>query len=428
MPEFPDGTTISGSDPHNGCNGAFQQDRTSVESRGMKRPFTRTLGGFGALTILTGIAAYGWHTIQGKAAIGPQPAPPPPTVMVSHPLAKPIVDWKEFSGRFEPIASIEIRARVSGYLQSINFEDGQIVEAGTLLFVIDPRPFQTAAANAEAQVASARAQVELANLELQRAEQLVERAVVSRSTHDQRIQQKRAADAALQTAEAALQRARLDLEFTEIRAPVTGRVSNRRTDVGSLVSGESTLLTTIVALDPIYFVFDMSERDFVDYERALKSGRLRSLRDKGVTVWARLPDDDGWPYQGEMNFVDNRLDLGSGTIRVRARMSNPDLFITPGLFGRIRLPSSDEYEALLIPETALLTDQADRIVLTVGDDNVLKASAVELGPSQPGGLRVVRAGLRPSDRIVINGLLRARAGARVTPQTGQIAQQSRSAS
>jgi RND family efflux transporter MFP subunit len=277
-------------------------------------------------------------------------------------------------------------------------------------------------------LASARAQVDLANLELQRAEQLVGSSIVSRSTHDQRTQQKRAADAAFRTAEAALQRARLDLEFTEIRAPVTGRLSNRRFDVGSLITGGDTLLTTIVKLDPIYFIFDMSERDFVVYQRALQSGKLRSIRDNGMTVWARLPDDDGWPYQGTVNFVDNRLEPGSGTIRVRAILPNRDLFITPGQFGRIRLPSSDEYEALLIPETALLTDQGDRIVLTLGDDNVLKASVVRLGPSEPGGLRVVRDGLQPTDRIVINGLLRARAGAKVTPQTGQIAQQSQSAS
>lgn len=391
----------------------------------MKRTFVRALCGIAATTLVLGLSMYGWRTMESKAAIGPQPAvPAPPTVMVAQPLMKRIVDWSEFSGRFEPTASIEIRARVSGHLQSVNFEDGQIVEAGRALFVIDPRPYQTAVAGAEAQLASARAQVELANLELARAEQLIGNATVSRATYDQRIQQKRAADAALQTAEATLQRARLDLEFTEIKAPVAGRVSNRRVDPGSLVSGESTLLTTIVALDPIYFVFDMSERDFVDYERAVNSGTLRSMRDKGVTVWARLTDDDQWPYQGTMNFVDNRIEPGTGTIRVRAVLSNPGLSITPGQFGRIRIPSSQEYEALLIPETALGTDQADRVVLTVGDGNVLKSSVVRLGPSQPGGLRVVREGLRPTDQIVTNGLLRARAGAKVTPKAEQIAQQS----
>ena len=372
-----------------------------------------------------GLALYGWRTMESKAAISPQAVvPAPPTVMVAQPLMKRIVDWSEYSGHFEPTASVEIRARVSGHLQSVNFKDGQIVEAGQTLFVIDPRPYQTAAAQAEAGLASARAQVELANLELARAEQLIGSATVSRATYDQRIQQKRAADAAAQTAEAALQRARLDLEFTEIKAPVAGRVSNRRVDPGSLVSGESTLLTTIVRLDPIYFVFDMSERDFVAYERAVKSGNLRSMRDTGVTVWARLTDDNQWPYQGTMNFVDNRIEAGTGTIRVRAILPNRDLFVTPGQFGRIRLPSSQEYDALLIPETALLTDQADRVVLTLGDGNVLKSSVVRLGPSQPGGLRVIRDGLQPTDQIVTNGLLRARAGVKVTPRAEQIAQQS----
>ncbi|MDQ8729293.1 efflux RND transporter periplasmic adaptor subunit [Bradyrhizobium sp. LHD-71] len=393
----------------------------------MKRLVTRAIGAGGALAVLGALWIYSSRGTESNAAVG-QPPSTPPTVMVAQPLSKSIVDWNEFSGRFEPSASIEIRARVSGYLQSINFEDGQLVEMGQPLFVIDPRPYRAAVAEAEARLSSARAQVDLANLELQRAEQLVGSAAVSRATYDQRNQQKRAADAAFETAEAALQRARLDLEFTEIKAPVTGRVSNRRVDPGSLVAGGDTLLTTIVRLDPIYFVFDMSERDFVAYERAMKSGKLRSIRDKGTPVWARLPDDDGWPYQGTMNFVDNRLELGSGTIRVRAVLPNRDSFITPGQFGRIRLPSSDEYDGILIPETALLTDQGERIVLTVGDDNVVKTKTVQLGPSQPGGLRVVREGLRPTDRIVINGLLRARAGAKVTPQAGAIAQQSQSAS
>ena len=391
----------------------------------MKRLSTRTLCGIGAIALMLGLAGYGWRTLETNAAINPLAAvPAPPIVMVAQPLMRRIVDWSEFSGYFEPTAGVEIRARVSGYLQSVNFEDGQIVEAGHTLFVIDPRPYQTAAAQAEAGLASARAQVELANLELARAQQLVGSATVSRATYDQRIQQKRAADAAAQTAEATLQRTRLDLEFTEIKAPVGGRVSNRRADAGSLVSGETTLLTTIVRLDPIYFVFDMSERDFVAYERAVKSGNLRSMRDTGVTVWARLTGDDQWPYQGTMNFVDNRIEAGTGTIRVRAILPNRDFFVTPGQFGRIRLPSSEEYDALLIPETALLTDQTDRVVLTVGDGNVLKSSVVRLGPNQPGGLRVVRDGLQPTDQIVTNGLLRARAGTQVTPRAEQIAQQS----
>ncbi|MGK9231293.1 efflux RND transporter periplasmic adaptor subunit [Inquilinus limosus] len=387
----------------------------------MGRPVTRTLAGVVALALIGGLAGLGWQASRSTAATGQAAARPAPTVIVSQPLVRRIVDQREYAGRFEPTASVEIRARVSGYLQSINFDDGQIVQAGQVLFTIDPRPYQAAVAEAQAQLSSARAQRDLADLELRRAEQLVGTSAVSRATLDQRRQQKQAADAAFELAQAGLTRAQLDLEFTEIRAPISGRVSNRRVDLGSLVSDSGTLLTTVVALDPIYFVFDMSERDFVAYERAVKSGELRPIRDKGVPIEARLHDDDGWPYRGTMSFVDNRLETGAGTIRARAVLANADFFITPGQFGRLRLASSGVHDALLIPEAALLTDQASRIVLTVGDEDTLRAVPVRLGPRQPGGLRVVESGLRPEDRVVINGLLRARAGQKVVPEAGEIA-------
>ncbi|WP_343713431.1 efflux RND transporter periplasmic adaptor subunit [Inquilinus sp.] len=379
----------------------------------------RTLAGVVALALAGGLA---WQASRGTAATTPQAAArPAPSVVVSPPLVRRVVDQREYAGRFEPTASVEIRARVSGYLQSIGFEDGQIVQAGQTLFTIDPRPYQAAVAEAQAQLASARAQRDLAELELRRAEQLVGSSAVSRSTLDQRRQQKQAADAAFELAQAGLTRAQLDLDFTEIKAPISGRVSNRRVDAGSLVSDTGTLLTTVVALDPIYFVFDMSERDFVAYERAVKSGELRPIRDRDVPIEARLQDDEGWPYQGTMSFVDNRLESGAGTIRARAVLANADLFITPGQFGRLRLASSGERDALLVPETALLTDQASRIVLTLNDDDTLRATPVRLGARLPGGLRVVESGLKAEDRVVINGLLRGRAGQKVVPQAGEIA-------
>jgi RND family efflux transporter MFP subunit len=373
-----------------------------------------------ALALVGGLAGLGWQASRSTAATTAA-ARPIPSVIVSPPLLRRVVDQREYAGRFEPTASVEIRARVSGYLQSIGFEDGQIVQAGQTLFTIDPRPYQAAVAEAQAQLSSARAQRDLSDLELRRAEQLVGTSAVSRSTLDQRRQQKQAADAAFELAQAGLTRAQLDLDFTEIKAPISGRVSNRRVDAGSLVSDTGTLLTTVVALDPIYFVFDMSERDFVAYGRAVKSSELRPIRDRDVPIEARLQDDDGWPYQGRMSFVDNRLESGAGTIRARAVLANADLFITPGQFGRLRLASSGEHDALLVPETALLTDQASRIVLTVAEDNTLRATPVRLGARQPGGLRVVESGLRPEDRVVINGLLRARAGQKVAPQPGEIA-------
>jgi RND family efflux transporter MFP subunit len=386
----------------------------------MGRPMIRTLAGVVTLALVGGLAGLGWQASRSTAATTAA-ARPIPSVIVSPPLLRRVVDQREYAGRFEPTASVEIRARVSGYLQSIGFEDGQIVQAGQTLFAIDPRPYQAAVAEAQAQLSSARAQRDLSDLELRRAEQLVGTSAVSRSTLDQRRQQKQAADAAFELAQAGLTRAQLDLDFTEIKAPISGRVSNRRVDAGSLVSDTGTLLTTVVALDPIYFVFDMSERDFVAYGRAVKSSELRPIRDRDVPIEARLQDDDGWPYQGTMSFVDNRLESGAGTIRARAVLANADLFITPGQFGRLRLASSGERDALLVPETALLTDQASRIVMTVAEDDTLRATPVRLGARQPGGLRVVESGLWLEDRVVINGLLRARAGQKVAPQPGEIA-------
>ena len=226
----------------------------------------------------------------------------------------------------------------------------------------------------------------------------------------------------MQQSTAALTSAQLNLDFTQVRAPISGRISDRRVDVGNLVSGDpnATLLTTIVALDPIYFAFDMSEADFLLYQRAVARGALPSTRDQGTVVEARLPDEREWVHKGTMNFVDNRLDASSGTIRARAIFPNPDLFITPNQFGRIRLPSSNPYDAILVPDSAIVTDQSNQVVMTVTPDGTVVPKQIRPGPAYPGGLRIVRSGLKPDDTLVINGLLRARPGAKVTPQKGTI--------
>jgi RND family efflux transporter MFP subunit len=347
---------------------------------------------------------------------------PPPPVTVAAPLVQRITEWDEFTGRFEPTEAVEVRARVSGYLQSVNFEDGALVKEGDLLFVIDPRPYQTAVDRSEADVEAARARLEFAQGQLSRAEALVDRSVVSEASYDERVQERRAAEAAVHQATAALRAAELDLGFTEVRAPISGRVSNRRIDVGNLVAGDpnSTLLTTIVALDPLYFVFDMSEGDFLAYQRAVERGALPSTRDRETEVQARLPDDEGWPYAGTMNFVDNRIDPDSGTIRARAVLPNPDLFITPGQYGRLRMPSSNPYDAVLIPESAIVTDQSNRIVMTVDEEGTVVPRPIRPGPTYPGDLRIVREGLTGEERIIINGLVRARPGGKVTPEPGTI--------
>jgi RND family efflux transporter MFP subunit len=346
--------------------------------------------------------------------------PPPPEVTVAKPLVRRLTEWDEFTGRFEAVQQVEIRARVPGYLQEIRFQDGQNVEAGQVLFVIDPRPFQAAADRVKAQIEQARAQLTLAQLEQQRTSKLVSTSAVARATLDQRNAELEAAAASLAASQAQLREAELDLGFTEVTAPFKGRISDRRVDIGNLI-GDQTLLTTIVQLDPLYLTFDMSESDFLAYQRAVQRGELPSTRDRQTIVAAHLVDEEGWPHQGTMNFVDNVVDQGSGTIRGRAVFPNPDGLITPGQFGRIRIPGSPEYDAFLVPDAAIVTDQSRKVVLTVDGEGTVTPKIIRPGPSQPGGLRIVRRGLEREDRIIINGLIRARPGTKVTPKEGRIA-------
>ncbi len=354
---------------------------------------------------------------------GEQVQAPPPTVTVANPLKQSLTEWDEFDGRFDATAAVDIRARVSGYLDAVNFADGAMVNKGDVLFEIDPRPYQSAVDRAQADLDSAKASQQLAASQLNRAKALEGSPALSASVFDQRVQEEQTASASVEQAAAALKAEQLNLQFTKVLAPISGRVSNRRVDVGNLVTGDpnATLLTTIVTLDPLYFVFDMSERDFLAYQRAIERGAVPSTRDKGTGVEARLADEKDWPHHGNMNFVDNRIDPGSGTIRVRALFPNPDLFITPGQFGRIRIPGSNEYEALLVPDSAIVVDQSNRIVMTVAEDGTVVPKPIRPGPSQPGGLRIVREGLSGDEKIIINGLVRARPGAKVTPEPGVIA-------
>jgi RND family efflux transporter MFP subunit len=350
-------------------------------------------------------------------------APAAPAVTVSAPLEKEITEWDEFTGQFAAIDFVEIRARVNGYLTEIHFQDGQIVHQGDLLFVIDPRPYEATLASAQAQLVQGQAQVDLATRQLGRSSQLLERGWEPQSNTDQRISDLKVASAAVEAAKAAIQSAQLNVEFTHIMAPVTGRISNHRVSIGNLVSGgdsgSATLLTTVVSLDPIYFYFDVSEADYLAYQRATAKGNLQDTRDSSVPVELHLTDEQGWPHKGKLNFVDNQVDRGSGTIRLRAVLPNPDLLLTPGQFARIRVPASERYKAILIPDEALVSDQSRKMVMTVSDDNTIVPKIVRPGPTHD-GLRIIRSGLLPTDRIVIDGLLRARPGAKVTPQPGTI--------
>ena len=354
-----------------------------------------------------------------------QKAPPPggpPEVTVAAPEQKTITEWDEFTGRFEAVETVDLRARVSGYLNSIHFRDGQLVEKGARLFVIDPRRFEIAVQQAKASVDQAKAQLTLARSDLERAVPLAKRRNIPARELEAREVAVSESVARLSGAQAALRQAQLELEWTEVRAPVSGRISNARVDVGNLVTGgaggNATLLTTIVSFDPIHFVFEGSEADYLKYLRLDRAGQRPSSRDFQNPVAVRLVDEKEFRHQGRVDFIDNRLDSNSGTIRARAIFDNPDNFLTPGVFGRLRL-FGGKSEALLIPDDAIASDQANKIVMTVDGENTVRMKIVTLGPIID-GLRVIRSGLDASDRVIVNGLQRARTGEKVAPQDGRI--------
>ena len=345
-------------------------------------------------------------------------APPPPQVTIDHPTQRTVIDYDEYVGRFVPIESVEVRSRVSGYLDSVHFTDGQIVNQGDLLFTIDKRPFQTALDQAKATLAQARANLAFAQSDLGRAQQLVRDRTITEQTFDQRTQAKRVAEAAVAAQEAAVRQANLDLEFTELRAPVTGRIGDRRVSPGNLVTGgtggNTTLLATIVTYDPIRFEFTFDEASYLRYQRLAKTGSDVTNPSGGVDVTLKLLDEDSFQHAGRMDFVDNVIDRATGTIRGRAVFSNPTGVLTPGMFARIRVPGSSAYEALLVPEVAIGTEQTRKFISVVDADNVVHQKYVTLGEAV-GDLRVIREGLTPSDRLVTKGLVKARPGQKVKP-------------
>ncbi|MBM3550624.1 MAG: efflux RND transporter periplasmic adaptor subunit [Alphaproteobacteria bacterium] len=347
---------------------------------------------------------------------------PTPEVVVSRPLARTIARWDEYTGRFEPLKQVEVRARVSGALEKINFADGQFVKAGDVLFVIDQRPYQIAVDSARAELIRAQAQAAMSARDYGRAQEMTQGRTITARDVDQRRASNDIAKAQVLSAEAAIRNAELNLEWTQVRAPISGRVSDRRVDPGNLVQGGqagATLLTTIVTLDPIHFVFDASEADYIRYARAAErrkgaSGELKN------PVSVRLADEKEWTRAGVMDFLDNQINRRSGTIRGRAIFDNKDHFLTPGTFGRLRLFGGD-VSALLIPDAAVVSDQTSKTVLVVSDDNKVIAKSVTLGPIQM-GLRVIQSGLDAKDRIVIGGLANpmVRPGATVQAKDGEI--------
>jgi RND family efflux transporter MFP subunit len=347
----------------------------------------------------------------------PQAAAAAPPVTVAEPVKRTVTDWDEFTGRFDAVEQVQVRPRVGGFITAVEFRDGAFVSTGDLLYLIDARPFEAVATQAEGQLSDARAKVELAKRELDRALTLQQSQNVADNIVDQRRQALQAARAAETQAAGALQAAQLNVEFTHVTAPISGRVSRHLVDVGNLVQGSegsATLLTSIVSLDPIYIYFDIDEATYLKYNRLWFAGKRPSSRDTPNPVEVTLTGEAKPSHNGTINFLDNQLDVSTGTLRGRAVIPNTDLSILPGQFGRVRLIASAPYEALLVPDAAIATDQARKIVFVVKDDNTVEARPVTLGPLDD-GLRVVRDGLKPEDRVIVDGLQRARVGAKVTP-------------
>jgi len=348
-------------------------------------------------------------------------------VTVAHPLQRDIVDWDEYIGRFEAVQDVELRPRVSGQIDQIMFADGQKVAKGQALFVIDPRPYRAALEQARAQLAKGIASDVNARTELARAKSLLDVQAIGKEEYETKEAAARAAAADVQAGRAAVSNAALNLDFTTVRSPITGRISDRRVSKGNLVAEGQTVLTRVVSVDPIWFSFDGAESFYLKYLRQDKKGQRGSSRDTPNPIEIQLADETGYRWHGRMDFVDNAIDPNSGTIRAHAVVANPDGFLTPGLFGRARLLGSGTYRAVLVPDEAIITDQARKLVYVVGKDGKVAPRTVVVGPPVE-GLRVLREGVTASDNVIINGLTRLQPGMAVQATTTKLAPRAANAS
>jgi RND family efflux transporter MFP subunit len=378
---------------------------------------------FGRHEVSTILAIVALSLAVSACRKAPAAPPPPPKVKVVQPLARDIVEWDEYTARLDAVDSVEVRPRVGGYLKAIHFQDGALVKKGDLLFSIDERPYTAVLRHAEADRALADSRLLLARKNSARAPTLLASHAISQEEADIRDSNLRQAEASLAEADAAVEAARLDVEFTQVTAPISGRVGRKLVTEGNLITGapgaQGTLLTTIVSLDPIYVYFEADEGSFLKYTRLARSGERRSSRDYRNPVHVGLSDEQGFPREGFMDFVDNQVDRGTGTVVGRAVLRNVDLSLTPGLFARLRLPGSGQYRATLVPDQAIASDQSQKYVFVIGGDNKAEYHPVEIGPLVD-GLRVVRKGITPADWIVEAGLQRVRPGIVVDPERDTI--------
>ena len=368
---------------------------------------SRSLVLVGALLVSTALAG---------CADKPAPAPPPPAVTVAPVLQRDVAEWDEFSGRLEAVDQVEIQPRVDGFIRRVNFTEGREVRKGEVLFEIDPRPYQADLDRAQAQLEQARTAADLANREVARAEKLVKVQAISREEFDSRTSAQANNLAAVRAAEAAVETARLNLGWTVVRSPIAGRVSRAEVTEGNLVhSGQpdATLLTTVVSLDSMYLYFDSDEQTYLRYADRGKSGTT-AWQGARLPVYLGLANETGFPHEGRLDFIDNRIDPATGTIRTRAIFSNKDRRFTPGLFARVKLVGSKSTPTLLVRDAAIGTDQDRKFVLLLGKGDSLVYRPVEIGRLSD-GLRIVRSGVQAGDKVVVNGLMRVRPGVKVTP-------------
>lgn len=364
------------------------------------------------------LAACAAMTLGSCAKSGGPPSAPPPEVSVAPVIEKRVKDWDEFTGRLQAVETVEIRPRVTGYIDKVAFTEGSLVKRGALLFVIDPRPYQAEYDHAAADVKRFKTALDLGRIELVRVQRLRDSGAVSEEELDERKSTVAQAEANVAGAEAALEAASLNLNFTRVTSPIDGRVSRAEVTRGNLVTGGSnggTLLSSVVSMDPIYLYFDADEQSYLRYTQMAHDGKQPSSRDAGSPVQVGLANEEGFPHSGTVDFIDNQLNPQTGTIRARAVLQNKDGQFTPGLFARVQLLASGEYSAILIEDRAVNTDQNQKYVLLLGANNQIEYRKVTLGRVID-GLRVVREGLKPGDVIVVNGAQRVHPGVTVIPQ------------
>jgi multidrug efflux system membrane fusion protein len=376
-----------------------------------RQPDTSRSGLAALLTALLLLQLGGCGQSDPTQASAPPPMPPVP-VKTAQPLQKEVVEWDEYTGRIEPVEDVEIKSRVDGHLDKIHVQDGDKVKKGDLLFVIDPRPYQAELERAQGALEQAQSRLDLARNDLERAERLHKAKAISEEEYDARGKGVRESAAAVRSLQAAVRTARLNLEFTEIRAPIDGRIGRELVTVGNLVKADQTLLTRIVSVDPVYVYVDADERAVLKYRRLAQNAKRSGAREARIPVELALIDETGYPHRGAIDYLDPRLDPGTGTLRVRGVFQNPDELLSPGLFARVRIPGSAPHQALLLPERAIGNDQGQKFVWIAKSDGAIEYRKIVSG-AHFGEFQAISEGLRPDESVVIEGILKLRPGAKI---------------